>query len=150
MTSPLAYRVQIETLLGVVRNPVTKLVTNYGVIGKYTFSNGYQNTAFTVGTVPLNISKVEGLEFILSYPDLTKSHRVGGRSYGEGLYRLNIVLRSGGLDTKAMNAVLVMQRSEMFTGFNYSFQDANPKIGSFPQFYCTFKEFVFREQININ
>jgi hypothetical protein len=149
MTSPLAYRNEIETLLGVTRNPTTKAVTNYGVIGKYIFNNGYQNTAFAVGTIPAGVSKVEGLEFILSYPDLEKSHRVGGRIFGQGRYRLNIVLRNGTLDIKAMNAVLTMQRSEKFLGFQYSFQDANPKVGSFPQFYCSFREFVFREAINI-
>jgi hypothetical protein len=119
-------------------------------MGKYIFNNGYQNTAFTVGAVPAGVAKVEGLEFILSYPDLEKSHRVGGRIFGQGRYRLNIVLRSGVLDIKAMNAVLTMQRSEYFTDFQYSFQEANPKVGSFPQFYCTFREFVFREAININ
>jgi hypothetical protein len=144
MFEPAQIRTAIETLLGVNRDNTGK-VTNYGYLGKYVYSNGFQNTAFTAGVTPGGVSKIDGLEFILPFPSVDKIKPIADFAYSEQDYRLTIVARSGAT-SYGYSAVLILQRSLIFDAFSYTFFDANPEIGNFPQWNCRFKQFVLRER----
>lgn len=145
MTEPVAIRNAVESILGVSRDNSGK-VTNYGYVGKYIYSNGFQNTAFTAGSTPPSVSKVEGLEFILPFPNVSEVKGIGyDLVFSEQDYRLTIVARDG-KTSYGYSSVLILQRSLIFEGFTYTFIDANPVIGNFPQWNCRFRQFVFRER----
>jgi len=143
MFEPVAIRTAIETILGVVRDSDNSVI-HYGYVGKYTYSNGFENTAFTAGVTPGGVSKIEGLEFILPFPNVDKIKGIADLVYSEQDYRLSIVARSGNT-SYGYSSVLILQRSLMFEGFSYNFVDAMPAIGNFPQWNCRFKQFVLRE-----
>lgn len=144
LADPLDFKTAIETILGVTRDPLTNRVVEFGAMGKYTFKNGLVETAFSVGTTPLDVAKVEGIELILPFPDLGLNANIGQEIYSENYYRLTIVCRDI-YTLKAYNAFLLLQRSNQLLAFRGTFQDANPKVGSFPQWFCTFRQFTFRD-----
>ena len=144
MFEPLEIRNAIETILGVTRNAQGQVIDR-GYVGLYTYSNGYQNTAFTAGVTPGGVVSIDGLEFILPFPSVDRIKPISEFAYSEQDYKLSIVARSGAIDY-GYSAVLILQRSLIFDGFSYSFLDAIPQIGNFPQWNCKFKQFVFRER----
>lgn len=143
MFEPAAIRTAIETILGVVRDSDNSVI-NYGYVGKYTYKNGFESTAFTAGVTPGGVLKIEGLEFILPFPSVDKIKGIADFVYSEQGYSLSIVARDGAT-SYGYSSVLILQRSLMFEGFSYNFVDAIPAIGNFPQWNCKFKQFVFRE-----
>lgn len=145
VTELIEYRNLIEGLFQVTRDNTGK-VTSYGIMGKYTFEGSIENTAFTVGITPKNVIKVTGIELVLPYPT-GRTINLDRQVFTEADYRLTIVIRDGATTTQSRNALLLLERSGYFDGFCYSFQDANPKVGNFPQWYCQWKGWIFRDII---
>lgn len=145
MTEAIDYRNAIESLFQVVRDN-DGTVTDYGLIGKYTYNDGWEDTAFSVGIVPTDIVKVEGIELVLRFPD-TAIIPISNMVLSENNWSMSIIIRDGVSLLDAANVAYLLMRSNYFDGFRIGFQDANPKVGNFPQYYCQWKNWAFRNII---
>jgi hypothetical protein len=136
----------IETILGVKRS-VTGIVTDYGLMGRYTYQGGFQNVAFSIGNPPrtVQVESVSGLEAILLYPNTRKVYPLATQKvYSEKLYRLSLIEHS---DRQGFNAVTLLERSARLQCFNYIYIPADPEIGNYPQWNLTFKGHEFRDKV---
>ena len=141
--NPIELKTLIETILGVKRN-AQGLVTDYGVMGKYTYQGGFANTAFALGTIP-QIESVTGLELVLDYPQSQHIKPLStGKIYSEKRYRLSLIQRSG---NQGHNAVMLLERSGQLQCLNYIFIQANPEIGNYPQWNLSFKLHELRDKL---
>lgn len=82
----------IEPLLGVTRNPTTKAVLTYGLVGKYTYPNGYQDAAIAIGNPPTGI-KAEGLEVIINPFETKESLFTDPLVHIEEIIRISLIQR---------------------------------------------------------
>lgn len=145
MIEPIDYRNAIESLFQVVRNN-DGVVTDYGLMGKYTYQDGWEDTAFSVGIVPQDIIKVEGIELVIRFPN-TNNMPIADTILSVNDWSMNVIIRDDVSMLDARNVALLLERSNYFNGLRINFQDANPKVGNFPQYYCQWRSWIFRDII---
>ena len=76
----------------ILKQHIEKAIAPY--IGTYTYKNGYQTQAISVGN-PENDLKVDGLEIIIpNFPKIIKSNQSGRFSHREELWDICIIKRS--------------------------------------------------------
>lgn len=82
----------IEPLLEVTRNPTTKAVLTYGLVGKYTYPNGFTDAAIAIGNPPTEI-KAEGLEVIINPFEVKESLFTDPLVHTEEIIRISLIQR---------------------------------------------------------
>ena len=97
----------VEPLLGVTRNPTTKAVLTYGLVGKYTYPNGYTDAAIAIGNPPTGI-KAEGLEVIIDPFDAVNTELTDTIWHVKETIRISLIQR----DVTKLN--ILMQARQRF------------------------------------
>lgn len=133
--SPLQLKSDIEKVLGVTRNPTTKKVINFGLVGKYTYqANGFIDTAIAVGE-PKNGITVEGLEIIIDFPKTESSCNTDKYVQLTEKFTVRMIQRSG---ENLYPAREIIKRLGL-RDFTEAYIPSSNTVGNYPQYVFSFR-----------
>lgn len=133
--TPLQLKSDVEKVLGVTRNPTTKKVLTFGLVGKYTYpTNNFVDAAINIGDPPNNI-KVEGLEVIIDFPNTEASANTDRYVQVTEKFTIRLLQRSGENLFRARE----LFKSLGLTDYRDTYIPNSEVLGNYPQCVITFR-----------